>query len=231
MSKEQQKKENPLINIAVNIIIPTVVLSKLSDEQYLGPQMGLIAALIFPVGYGIWDFAKEKKVNGFSILGFVSILLTGVVGLLELDPFWIAIKEAAVPLVFGIAILISMKTSYPLVKKFIYNDQIMDIDKVDTHLRENNQIENFQKKLDSATVMLAGSFFLSAALNYGLARYLVKSPAGTVAFNEELGQMTALSFPVIAVPSTIVMGIALWYLIKSIKECTGLQLEEVMRTN
>ena len=41
--------------------------------------------------------------------------------------------------------------------------------------------------------MIASSFFLSAVLNYSLAKILVKSQPGTEAFNAELGRMTALS--------------------------------------
>jgi hypothetical protein len=37
------------------------------------------------------------------MLGFVSVLLTGGIGLLQLDPKWIAVKEAAVPAVIGLA--------------------------------------------------------------------------------------------------------------------------------
>ena len=78
-----------------------------------------------------------------------------------------------------------------------------------------------------ASWLLAGSFFLSAVLNFVLARIIVRSPAGTVAFNEELGRMTALSYPVIALPSMAVMMIALWYLLKSIRSLTHMDLEEI----
>ena len=71
-------------------------------------------------------------------------------------------------------------------------------------------------------------FFLSSFLNYVLAKWIIVSPAGTAAFNEELGKMTALSFPVISVPATIVMMAALFYLFRSIKKLTGLGLEDVM---
>jgi hypothetical protein len=56
----------------------------------------------------------------------------------------------------------------------------------------------------------------------------VTSPAGTQAFNEELGQLTLYSYPVIAVPSMLMtMGI-LYYLWRSIRDLTGLKLEEVV---
>ena len=53
-------------------------------------------------------------------------------------------------------------------------------------------------------------------------------PAGTAAFNEELGRMTALSFPVIAVPATLVMIGAMLYLFRGIRQLTGLNLDDIL---
>jgi hypothetical protein len=64
-------------------------------------------------------------------------------------------------------------------------------------------------------------------LNFTLAKILIKSPSGTEAFTQELARMTALSYPVIALPSTIVMGFALWYLFHSIKKLTGLKMDDL----
>ena len=49
-----------------------------------------------------------------------------------------------------------------------------------------------------------------------------------VAFNAELGKMNALSWPVIAIPSTIIMMVALWKLITGLTHLTGLKLEDMM---
>jgi uncharacterized PurR-regulated membrane protein YhhQ (DUF165 family) len=80
-----------------------------------------------------------------------------------------------------------------------------------------------------ANKIVAASFFLSAILNYGLARYLVTSPAGTAEYNEQLGTMTAMSYPVIVLPSMLVLGAAIWYLFKQIKQATGHSLEDFVR--
>ena len=63
----------------------------------------------------------------------------------------------------------------------------------------------FERRLAKASYLLSGTFFFSATLNYILARMIVTSPAGTSAFNEELGHLTLVSYPVIALPSTIMM--------------------------
>jgi predicted permease len=45
MSTENKKKENILVNLCFNIIIPALILSKLSKPAYLGPLWGLVIAL------------------------------------------------------------------------------------------------------------------------------------------------------------------------------------------
>jgi hypothetical protein len=222
------KKESLLFNLLLNIIIPTLILTKLSGEEHLGTQWAIVVALAFPVAYGLNDFRSSGKVNLFSALGVISIFLTGGISLLQLDPKYIAIKEAAIPGLFGLATLISVKTPYPLVKTFLYNDKVLQVDKVAAALQKEGNENAFSAALTNASYLVAMSFFLSSVLNYGLAKYLLVSAPGTEAFNAELGKMTALSFPVIAVPATMVMMAALFYLFKRIKTLTHLDLEDIL---
>ncbi len=67
-------------------------------------------------------------------------------------------------------------------------------------------------------------------LNYGLAKWIVKRPARTEAFNEEIGKMTALSFPVISQPVTILMMGALFHLFRSLSSITGHKMEDFLRS-
>ncbi len=39
------------------------------------------------------------------ILGIVSVLLTGGIGVLELDTQWLAVKEALIPGIIGVVVL------------------------------------------------------------------------------------------------------------------------------
>ncbi|WP_020533452.1 VC0807 family protein [Flexithrix dorotheae] len=224
---QKKEKDSPLMNLVINIIIPSVILMKFSGEDKLGPVNGLIIALAFPLVYGIYDFIKKKKVNFISVLGLVSILITGIIGLLELDAHWIAVKEAAIPFIIGLVVIGSLWTPFPLVRKLLFNEQILNVGKINQILDDNGNREKFDKKMVTATYLLSASFLVSAILNYVLAKVIIKSPSGTEAFNEELGQMTALSFPVIAVPSTIIMLLALWFLIAGIKKLTNLELKEI----
>lgn len=226
--RPKEKGENQLLNLACNIIIPTLILMKLSGDEYLGTKLAIIIALAFPITYGLKDFIRAKKINFFSALGVISILFTGGISLMELDPAYIAIKEATVPAIFGIATMISLKTPYPLVKTFLYNDKILQTDRIAKALEANGNHQLFEKCLVNASWLVAGSFFLSSILNYLLAVFIITSQPGTVEFNEQLGKMTALSFPVIAVPAMLVLMGALFYLFRGITKLTGLKLDDVI---
>ena len=128
------KKENLLVNLVCNLVVPTLVLMKFSDDRWLGPLWGLIVALIFPVGYGIYDLITRKKTNFLSVLGFASVLLSGGLGLMKAEGFWFAVKDAAIPTVIGIAVLASLRTKNPLVRELFFNDQILDVPRVDSAL-------------------------------------------------------------------------------------------------
>ena len=227
-TKEKPRKESMLANIMLNIVIPTLILTKGSKEEYLGPTLGIIVALAFPIGYGIYDYVKTRKINIFSAIGVVSVILTGGISLMKLPPEYMAIKEASIPGLLGLATLVSVYTRYPLVRTFLYNDKIMQVNKVHEALERFNNTQAFERTLNNASYLLAGSFFLSSALNYILAKMVLVSPPGTEEYNAELGTMTALSFPVITVPSMLVLIAAMFYLFRSITRLTHMHWEEIM---
>lgn len=240
-----QKKENPLWNILFNILIPILVLNRferiierlqnaniVSSELFNSPTSmaaaALIVALLFPVGYFLYDWFRARKTNFISILGFVGILLTGIIGVFQLPSEWIAYKEASIPLIIGVAVLVSMKTPFPLLKKLLFNPDIMNMEKIDAALNEKNKQTEFEKTINKSSYFLAASFLFSAIMNFVLAKIIMQSPAGTPEFNAEYSKMLGLSFPVIALPATIIMVVVLFYLFKKIKQFTGLELEEIL---
>ena len=228
--KPTAKKENLIVNLVCNIAVPTLVLTKLSEEKYFGPQWGIIIALIFPLGYGIYDLIKRRKANLFSIVGVVSVLLTGTLNQLKADVFWFAVKEAAMPTLLGAALLVSMKTKRPLVRELLWNDHVIDTAKVEAALDARGHRTDFEKQLARANYGMAASFLLSAVLNYGLARYLLKDSPGTTAFNEQLGRMNVLSWPVIVLPTTVVTILVFWKLMSALTHLSGLTLDEALHS-
>ena len=226
--KPNTHKPRPMIDLLVSIIIPSVILMKFSGANALGATGALIIALAFPLGWGLYELIKYKKYNVIAILGLVSVILTGGIGLLKLDSQWLAIKEAAIPGLIGLAVLGSTLTPYPLLRVMIYNPSIFNVDKIKQRLEENGNGMAFDKRLLNVTYLLSGTFFFSSAINYILAKWIVTSPAGSAAFNEELGQMTLLSYPMIAIPSMIMMMGILYYLWRTIRSMTGLTMENIL---
>lgn len=221
-------KPRPWVDLLVSIIIPSVILMKLSSDEYLGNTWALLIGLAFPLGWGLFELIRYRKKNFIAVLGVISVGLTGGIGLMEIDAQWLAVKEAAVPLVIGLAVLISTRTKYPLVRTLLYNPNVLDVDKIQKSLQERGCEAEFENRLMKASYFFAGTFLFSAIMNYILARWIVTSPSGTQAFNEELGRMTLVSYPMIAIPSMVMMIAIFFYLWRSIRRLTGHTLEEVI---
>ena len=219
-------KENLLLNLACTVAAPTLILTKLSER--LGAKPALLLALSFPLAYGIYDLVKRRNFNFIAALGFVSTLATGGLGLLKLEPLWFAVKEAVVPTLIGLTVVVSQWTKKPVVRSMLFNDQVIDVARVEAALDAKGQRPAFEQLLKGSSWLLASSFFISAVLNFVLARVLIKSLPDTPEFNAELGRMTLWSWPVIVLPSMVIMVIALWRLMKGLERLSGLNLDEIL---
>ena len=146
-----QHKPRPLIDILVSIVIPSVILMKFSGDDDLGATGALIVALAFPVGWGLYELLRFSVKNYIALLGLISVLLTGGIGLFQLDTEWLAIKEAAIPALLGIAVVISAQIGKPLIKVLLYNPVVLDIEKIDRLLHERGYHALFQVRLTQAT--------------------------------------------------------------------------------
>ncbi len=232
------KAENTMLNLGFNIAAPTVILlygkdillwAKLVEESNKSVTTWVfLIALIFPLLYGVYDFVSRKKWNAFSIIGVISVVLTGGIGLFELSKEWMIVKETAVPLVLGLIVLFTAKTKKPFVNLVVMNENVVDLERVNQALIERNSKDDFDLRLRKATYLIAFTFLISAVLNFILAYCIFKSPAGTDEFNSEVGFMTMLSWPVIVLPTTVVMIFIMIKIFNAIKECAGLELEDAL---
>ncbi|GAJ74451.1 LOW QUALITY PROTEIN: hypothetical protein JCM18905_170 [Vibrio sp. JCM 18905] len=227
MSNTTAKKPNPpLFEILFNVFIPSFILMKFSGDEHLGTAMALVVALLFPIIYGGMDLVRNKKFNFISALGFISVLLTGGIGLLELDTRWLA-KKPLIPGLIGLAVLGSTFTRYPLMQKLVLNDTVLNLSLINERLKENGQSEAFERCLMSSNYLFASTFAFSSAMNYFLATWIVTSPSGTAAFNEELGKMTLYSYPMIAIPSMLMMFGIFYYIWRQVRTMTSLETEQI----
>lgn len=227
-SNRPDHKQRPWVDLLVSIVIPSVILMKFSGDDYLGNVNALLIGLAFPLGWGLFELIRYRKKNFIAVLGLISVGLTGGIGLFELDARWLAVKEAAVPAIIGLAVLLSTRTKYPLVRTLLYNPSVLDVDKIHQSLKEQGSVDEFEQRLLKASYFFSATFLFSSVMNYIIARWIVVSPSGTQAFNEELGRMTLVSYPMIAIPSMIMMMLIFYYLWRTIRRLTGYTLEEVM---
>ena len=217
------KSSYPFLNLICNLIIPTIILTKFSSENTLGSFYGLLIALSFPVFYGLSEFYFNRKINFFSVLGLISVLLTGGIGIFQFPSNWLAIKEAFIPGIIGIAVIISAYTKYPLLKMFF--EETLNIEGLRGKLTcsENDW---FNARFRFSSLLLGGTFFISSFLNFFLATWIVVSEPGTEAFNQELGLMNLLSLPIIALPMMVILMAIMWYLLNDALKKVGLTWEE-----
>jgi hypothetical protein len=223
------KPENLLLNLVCNVGLPTAILTWASGEKLLGPKGGLVVALAFPLTYGIHDFLRRRRMNFISIIGFVSVLISGGFGLMQLDGFWFAVKDGALPALIGLAVLASLRAKEPLVHEMLYNPQVIDVDRVEAALLARGTQPEFERLMKSASYLLAAAFLLSGGLNYGFARQIIRSAPGTELFNQELARMHWVSLLGISLPSMAMMMYALWQLLKGLQAATGLTLDEILK--
>ena len=217
------KSSYSFLNLICNLIIPTIILTKFSSENTLGSFYGLLIALSFPIIYGLSEFYFNRKINFFSVLGLISVLLTGGIGIFQFPSNWLAIKEALIPGIIGMAVIISTYPKYPLLKMFF--DETLNIEGLREKLTHSDN-EWFNARFRFSSLILGGTFFISSFLNFFLAKWIVVSEPGTEAFNQELGLMNLLSLPIIALPMMVILMAIMWYLLNDTLKKVGLTWEE-----
>lgn len=243
-------QEHPLANILINVLIPVLALSYLSKDPaavgakfwHIGPLNALIVGLMFPIGYGIWFFAKTRKMNFFSGLGLFSVMLTGGLTLFlwnkdgtvkEHAAVLFGLKEASIPFVLGIAIIASHWSKTPLLRTFLYTDAIFDIPRIEKKVGELGKETDYQKVLLHATLLFAASFFLSTLMNFGMAMHFLGDLDHAAAnareiYNEKVAKVTGWGFLVIGVPIMVFLFITLKRLLGGLRGITGFTDDELM---
>ena len=198
-------------------------------------------ALILPLAFGIWHFIKHKKLNLFSCVGLFAILLTG---LITIYLFYneasrphvgiiFGIKEAVQPLVIGSLFLITHKMASPLLNTFLYNDALFDVKRIEKSVKAKESQPDYKALLWKASLIMFGSFCVSAVANLALSLYFFKGLSPTienwkVEYNEIVGKITGWGFLVIGAPFFLVMAFILYFMLNGLKKITGLETDEIL---
>lgn len=245
MAETKKNQESSLLDIFVNVIAPVLILSHMSKEDgkfwHLGPIVAMCIALALPLGFGIWHFIKNKTVNLFSFVGLIAILMTGLITIYlfyyeesrEHVAIIFGIKEAVVPLVLGSLFIITHSKKSPLLKTFLYNESLFDVNRIEKTVKEKSEEADYKKLLWQSSLIMFGSFCLSAAANLFLSIYFFQDLEASaenwkVEYNEIVGKITGYGFLVIGLPFFFVMAFILYFLMKRLKSITGLSSEEVL---
>lgn len=219
-----KKKNNSFLNLVFNLIIPIIILTRFSGDEYLGARLGLVIALLFPLFYGIIEFRKDKKINFFSVLGIVSVILTGAIGLLELPTSLLALKEAGIPFAIGVFLVILQISGYSVLEELLKDS--FDFEKIRKSLKGKNR-NDVERGIVISNYLLAFVFFLSAVANFVLTKVIVKSPPGTTEYAAEIGYLNGISFIVILLPFLFSFILIVTLLIFYIMKKTGLGIDEI----
>ena len=214
------------LELGLNVVAPTVVLMFLSSDDRLGPEAALVVALAFPILHGVRALLRSETISPFTVLALVSVTLTGGIGLFELDVGWFAWKEAALPFAMGLMALWTARGERPAMTLLL--ERLVDNDKTAAALDSDTKRAAWLRHSARATLGLGLMYLLSGVASFVLARWLVTSPTGTEAFNVELGQMTALSFPVIGLPTMVGTAAVLWMFNSGLKKDVGIQVDDLL---
>jgi hypothetical protein len=224
------------LNLLLDIVLPVVILNKLSP--YLGekgPLYALLLAISLPLGHGLFDFIKEKKINWLSLLGLLNVLLTGGFALLKLEGIWFAIKEASFPALIGIFVFFSTFTRKPLFSFFLNQPGIFSMDLIQQRLDEHNMQSSYEKLIKRCTLFFSCTFFLSALLNFVLAIRIFKAIPHDLTenqkaelLNSQIADMTWMGYVVIALPLMIITTSLFYYCLRSLAKMTNLGLNDLM---
>ncbi len=246
MSNSPSKQGHPLANLLVNVIVPVLALghlSKVGDKPWnLGPRRALVLALVLPLAYGIRHFILSRKLNVFSLVGLISVLLTGglMVYLWNADGtikpnavLLFGIKEASIPFVLGMCVLASHRTPTPLLRVLLYTHAIFDVETIEARVDERGAREAYDRLLWRSTLCFAASFAVSMVLTPMVAWHFlcgIDLHAGDARelFSQGMAKVTGWAFGVVGVPMFAFLFLTFWQLLRGLRRITGLENEKLL---
>ncbi len=228
-------KENPVVNLIANVVLPVFVLKQLSAWS---PLYALLLALTFPLGYGLWSYWKSKKINFISLLGLLNTLFTGGFALFKLDGFWFVVKEAAFPLLIGCFVMFSAFSKKPFLRLMLFETGALNTTEILKRINEGNKTSQLLKLFQKGTFFFSLTFFFSAFLNFVLAYRIftkisldLSDAEQTALLNQQIADMTWQGYAVIFAPSIVFFFLILFFFFRSLSKLTGLEFDHLIQTD
>jgi hypothetical protein len=216
-----------MVNVLVNIALPVVILLTLSGDDRLGPIPALLIAIGIPASHALVTLVRARTVTIQSILGLVSVLLTGVIGVLRLDTALFPLKEAAIPLAFAVVLVASNHTSFPVVKLLF--DVVQRKEYVERQVRATGVETAYRAHIERCGLLWAGIMALSGAMKATLAALIVRADAGTEAFNRQLATYELAQIPTSMLVTMVLVLSLIWNIAKGTGEIISEPPGKVLR--
>lgn len=226
---ESRTKPHPLYDLMLTLVLPSMVLEWMSKPERLGPVWALVLASALPIGFGLWSWKQKQGLNFFSVFGLIAVILTGGLGILNLDAQWFAAKEALFPIILGLAFPLSHRMGVPLIKELLLNPQVINHNALNRALNTEAKRSSFEALLKKASWGMLATTFVSAGGNYALAMFLLggKEP-GSEPYVQAIGKLNWMGFIVIGIPLLgITLALLLW-LLRRLSALTGLDKGDLM---
>lgn len=225
---KEHLSDNPLMMILLTLVIPSILIMTITKENLLGPQTGLMIAILFPLGFGMYRMLKRKEYNVYAGLGVLSTAITGLIGILKAGPHLFAVKEGLLPVIIGLSFLLSKDMKVPLIKPILLKASGYREHKVECRIKAYGLEHRYRALLSKTSVLFASSYLMSGFINYILALLMLKGPKGSSQLLAEVGRMNLISALVTIVPAVVIAIITIFYFLLSISSLTGIPMAGVI---
>jgi hypothetical protein len=213
------------LQLMLNFVLPFIILTRFSSEEYLGPIGAMLIALAFPIALEIANIYKRRKFSLVSIIAIVGILTTGAISLLGLSEGWLAVRRSVSYLAVPLLLVFSQVLKRPLIELAL--PHIIQMEKIHGAAKQRGTLGTLKKHIHFTSYLVSALFLAIAAASYILTRVIIKSPPGTVSFNEEYARLRLLSLPYTTLPLLVGIVVIIMYLLAMISRDTGLEPDEL----
>lgn len=217
---------NPL-SFLINIAIPVMVLLTLSAEDRLGAMPALLVAVGIPLVWGAFNFIRTRRLEPSAVLGFLSVLATGVIAVFEMNTRLIAVKEAVIPFGFAVVLLYSNTTRFPI--STLLADTVQRRDRVRKSVESQGKQREYRVHLIKTGTIWATIMMLSGTIKFALGIWIMQSPAGTQAFNHELARYELWQLPTSFSLTGVLILSLIWYIGSGSAKITELEPADIFR--
>lgn len=220
------------VDILITIFLPLLILSQFAEPYLPNTTTRWVIGLSIPFLYGLVETSRKKQFNYIAFLGLLNVLALGGLRFVpNVTTDWYAARETVIPITLMLFFFISALRKSSRFNNIFYNDQWLNIDKIEFTLEQNGNKNAIKGLLRQCLFLLAFTFFLIAVLNFMLAKTILTSPVESTKFIEQVGILNTLSFPVIVIPACIAIFLTYFRFFFGIKKITGLEFKTIFAEN